>query len=205
MERNWTPNSLQMCIFVCIMQCDGKESWIPNSLQNVYFCVYNAHVMERNWIPNSLQMCIFVMYNAMWWKLNWTLHNSLAICCIFVCIMQCDGQACTHKFLQCWNTRWEHIQAFSIAMIQGLRHNLYKPNLWVRCDSEAVCAMCSWEVDIRALARGLSGCLVDTLFVDLDTPNMWYFCVYNAMGWKGIGHPIHSKCAFLDTRFWNPG
>ena len=34
----------------------------------------------------------------------------------------------------------------------------------------------------------------------------WYiFLVYNAMGWKVTGHPIHPKCVFLDTQFWNPG
>ena len=31
--------------------------------------------------------------------------------------------------------------------------------------------------DIRALARGLSGCLVDTLFVDLDTLIWIFLCV----------------------------
>ena len=32
-----------------------------------------------------------------------------------------------------------------------------------------------------------------------------FVCVYDAMGWKGIGHPIHPTCVFLDTQFWNPG
>ena len=40
---------------------------------------------------------------------------------------------------------------------------------------------------------------------DFGHLNLHIFFVYNAMGWKGIGHPIHTKCVFLDTQFWNPG
>ena len=39
---------------------------------------------------------------------------------------------------------------------------------------------------------------------DFGHPNPYFF-VYNAMRWKGIGHPILPKCVFLDTQFWNPG
>ena len=35
---------------------------------------------------------------------------------------------------------------------------------------------------------------------DFGHPNIQIF-VYNAMGWKGIGHPIHPKCVILDTQF----
>ena len=46
----------------------------------------------------------------------------------------------------------------------------------------------------RPLTRGVSGCLLDTLLMILDTLIL-VVCMYNAMGWKGIGHPIH---------FWTP-
>ena len=36
---------------------------------------------------------------------------------------------------------------------------------------------------------------------DFEHPNIHIF-VYNAMGWKGIGHPIHHKCVF--SLFWTP-
>ena len=36
-------------------------------------------------------------------------------------------------------------------------------------------------------------------------PNIHISFVYNAMGWTGIGDPIHPKCIFLDTQFLNPG
>ena len=44
------------------------------------------------------------------------------------------------------------------------------------------------EVKFRPSARGMSGCLLDTL---IST-----FFVYDTMGWKGIGYPIHPKCVF---------
>ena len=46
----------------------------------------------------------------------------------------------------------------------------------------------------RPLARGVSRCLLDTLIISI-------FSVYNAMGCKGIGYPIHPKWVFLDTQF----
>ena len=45
---------------------------------------------------------------------------------------------------------------------------------------------------------------LDTLLLNLDTLISISF-VYNAMGWTGIGDPIHPKCIFLDTQFLNPG
>ena len=54
-------------------------------------------------------------------------------------------------------------------------------------------------VGFRPLARGVSGCLLDTLLLILDTL-LSIFVVYIAMGWKGIGHPIHPKCVYI----WTP-
>ena len=48
------------------------------------------------------------------------------------------------------------------------------------------------------------GVLFGHPIADFGHPNIQIF-VYNAMGWKGIGHPSHPKWVFLDNQFWNPG
>ena len=64
-----------------------------------------------------------------------------------------------------------------------------------------------WKMKVRPLARGVSD-IVCVSFIhpiaDFGHPNIHIF-VHNAMEWKGIGHPIHPKCVFWDTQFWNPG
>ena len=54
------------------------------------------------------------------------------------------------------------------------------------------------SIVVGALARGVSGCLLDTFCADFGHPNIHIF-VHNAMEWKGIGHTIHPKFVCLDT------
>ena len=66
-----------------------------------------------------------------------------------------------------------------------IRIMLYNVNTWIQ----------------DALARGVSVVSFGHPIADVGLPNTSMFLCINAMGLKGIGHPIHPKFVFLDTQF----